>query len=159
MDWNWVQVGYQVAASTAIAAWSFFVTLILLFIINKIPYLHLRQSEIDEGLGGDFAEMDEVAYMLVISEPEAEPLDDKNSPYPLGIRADGMRISTADGLSHMQGSRKDIDSAGSEMPRSPGKRRPEYDAEMLSFSISKQPVTGTTLAHGHGVVNRGADMS
>ncbi|KAL2916535.1 ammonium transporter [Polyrhizophydium stewartii] len=39
VDGNWVQVGYQVGGSVAIAAWSFFVSFVLLYAIDKIPGL------------------------------------------------------------------------------------------------------------------------
>ena len=48
------------------AVWAFLVSFIILYIINKIPGLHLRQSELDEVLGGDYAEMGEV-FLLVSS--------------------------------------------------------------------------------------------
>ncbi|KKY29131.1 putative ammonium transporter [Phaeomoniella chlamydospora] len=50
---NWKQVGYQLAAATTCAAWSFVVSCILLFIINKIPGMHLRVKEEDEIRGLD----------------------------------------------------------------------------------------------------------
>jgi hypothetical protein len=40
--------------------WAFLVSFIILYTINKIPGLHLRQSEEDETRGGDMAEMGEV---------------------------------------------------------------------------------------------------
>jgi Amt family ammonium transporter len=54
--WNrqWKQMGYQLAAATTCAAWSFTVSIILLFIIGRIPGLHLRASEEDELRGLDF---------------------------------------------------------------------------------------------------------
>lgn len=51
---NWKQMGYQLAAATTCAAWSFTISVILLFIINKIPGLHLRASEEDELRGLDY---------------------------------------------------------------------------------------------------------
>lgn len=51
---NWKQMGYQLAAATTCAAWSFVVSIILLFIINKIPGLHLRATEEDELRGLDY---------------------------------------------------------------------------------------------------------
>lgn len=51
---NWIQLGYQLAAAVTCAAWSFVVSCILLFVINKIPGCHLRVKEEDERRGLDF---------------------------------------------------------------------------------------------------------
>lgn len=51
---NWKQMGYQLAAACTCALWSFVVSIVLLFIINKIPGLHLRATEEDELKGLDF---------------------------------------------------------------------------------------------------------
>ncbi|OQV25209.1 Ammonium transporter 1 [Hypsibius exemplaris] len=64
IEGNWIQIFFQLVGSAAIAVWAFLVSYIILFIINKIPGLHLRQSEADEALGGDQAEMGEAGYML-----------------------------------------------------------------------------------------------
>jgi Amt family ammonium transporter len=53
-DHNWKQMGYQLAAATTCAAWSFVVSIVLLFIIDRIPGCHLRASEEDEIRGLDF---------------------------------------------------------------------------------------------------------
>jgi ammonium transporter, Amt family len=50
---NWIQMGYQLAAALTCAAWSFFVSCLLLFVINKIPGLHLRATEEEELQGLD----------------------------------------------------------------------------------------------------------
>jgi ammonium transporter, Amt family len=54
--WNhhWQQMGYQLAAACTCAVWSFVVSIILLFVINKIPGLHLRATEEEELRGLDF---------------------------------------------------------------------------------------------------------
>jgi Amt family ammonium transporter len=59
-DHNWKQMGYQLAAATTCAAWSFFVSIILLFIIDRIPGMHLRASEEDELRGLDFKYLNDV---------------------------------------------------------------------------------------------------
>lgn len=51
---NWKQMGYQLAAACTCAAWSFVVSIILLFVINKIPGCHLRATEDDELRGLDY---------------------------------------------------------------------------------------------------------
>jgi len=59
---HWVQLGYQLAAATTCAAWSFVVSCILLFIINKIPGLHLRVKEEDELRGLDYKYLNDVEW-------------------------------------------------------------------------------------------------
>jgi Amt family ammonium transporter len=51
---NWKQMGYQLAAATTCAAWSFVVSIILLFIIDRIPGCHIRATEDDELRGLDY---------------------------------------------------------------------------------------------------------
>lgn len=51
---NWKQMGYQLAAATTCATWSFVISVILLFIINKIPGCHIRATEDDELKGLDY---------------------------------------------------------------------------------------------------------
>jgi Amt family ammonium transporter len=67
---NWKQVGYQLAAASTCAAWSFVVSIILLFIINKIPGCHIRATEDDELRGLDFKyfhDVDEEDGMMVLN--------------------------------------------------------------------------------------------
>lgn len=52
-DHNWIQMGYQIAAAVTCAAWSFFVSCLLLFVIDRIPGCHLRVTEEDELNGLD----------------------------------------------------------------------------------------------------------
>ena len=59
-----VQLGYQVIACLVVPAYSFAISIFILFIINKIPYLHLRTSDDEEILGADYIEMGETAYQL-----------------------------------------------------------------------------------------------
>lgn len=65
MNHNWVQVGYQFADATAGAAWSFCITYLILFIMDKIPGLSLRVSPEVELQGLDAAELGETAYYHV----------------------------------------------------------------------------------------------
>ncbi|KAA8611908.1 AmtB Ammonia permease [Pyrenophora tritici-repentis] len=51
---NWKQMVYQLAAATFCAAWSFVISIILLFIINRIPGCHIRAAEDDELKGLDY---------------------------------------------------------------------------------------------------------
>ena len=50
---NFKQMGYQLAAAVTCASWSFVISCLLLFIIDKLPYLHLRVREEDEIQGLD----------------------------------------------------------------------------------------------------------
>jgi len=61
-DRQWKQMGYQLAAATVCAAWSFAITCILLFIINRIPYCHIRAAEEDELMGLDAKYFSDVDY-------------------------------------------------------------------------------------------------
>lgn len=65
IDGNPIQIAYQLAAAVSISAYSFIGTVIILFVINKIPGLNLRYSLDDETIGGDLSEMGEVAYEVV----------------------------------------------------------------------------------------------
>ncbi|KAJ2885762.1 hypothetical protein H4R27_001140 [Coemansia aciculifera] len=69
IDRNWVQFGYQLAASCSGAAWSFVITGIILIIFNFIPGLHLRIHEEGEISGTDMAEMGEHGYKFATMEP------------------------------------------------------------------------------------------
>lgn len=62
IEGNWVQLGYQLAGSLAICAYSFFGTLFILMVINRIPGMRLRASPEAEKVGLDLSEMGEVAY-------------------------------------------------------------------------------------------------
>ncbi|KAG0044862.1 hypothetical protein BGZ83_009849 [Gryganskiella cystojenkinii] len=62
LDGNWIQVGYQLADSTAGMTWSFCVTYLILTIMNKIPGLKLRADAAHENSGLDIAELGELAY-------------------------------------------------------------------------------------------------
>merc|ERR1712000_52318 len=52
-DHNWKQMGYQLAAALTCASWSFFISCLLLFVIDKIPGCHIRATEEDELMGLD----------------------------------------------------------------------------------------------------------
>ncbi|KAI9267557.1 ammonium transporter AmtB-like domain-containing protein [Helicostylum pulchrum] len=62
LDGNWMQVPIQLAAIASVSAWSFFVTYLILIVLNKIPFLTLRLADEDEIIGTDWAEMGERAY-------------------------------------------------------------------------------------------------
>lgn len=79
MNKNWVQLGYQLAGSVSIGAWSFTVTAIILLIMDRIPFLRLRLHEDEELLGVDLAEIGEYAYY----EEDEDGMGPKSSPYVL----------------------------------------------------------------------------
>ena len=56
------QIGYQIASTLAIAVYSFFISSLLLLIIDRIPGLHLRVSEEEESSGLDISLIGEDAY-------------------------------------------------------------------------------------------------
>jgi len=79
---NWVQLGYQIADSVSGAAYSFFGTCIILFVMNLIPGLSLRASEEAEILGIDDAEIGEFAYDYVeLTREVLNDVDDAASKY------------------------------------------------------------------------------
>lgn len=59
---NFRQLGLQFAAATTCAVWSFTVSCILLFVINKIPGLHIRASEDCEVRGLDYQYLSDVDW-------------------------------------------------------------------------------------------------
>ena len=65
IEGNWIQVGYQLAAIVVVCAYAFFGSLLILFVINKIPGLHLRTDPHEEEMGGDLGEMGETAYEFI----------------------------------------------------------------------------------------------
>ncbi|KAI8367787.1 ammonium transporter AmtB-like domain-containing protein [Blakeslea trispora] len=65
MNRHWIQLGYQLAEATAGASYSFVVTFIILYIMNKIPGLSLRVDRESELQGLDAAEIGEMAYYHV----------------------------------------------------------------------------------------------
>ncbi|KAF7337017.1 Ammonium transporter [Mycena venus] len=56
---NYIQLGYQLAGCAAILSYSFTVTAILLFVMDKVPGLRLRVSEEKEAAGLDMHEIGE----------------------------------------------------------------------------------------------------
>ena len=58
------QVGYQIAGTVAIAAYSFILSACLLLIIDKIPGLQLRSTEFEEVSGLDHIQIGEEAFLM-----------------------------------------------------------------------------------------------
>lgn len=73
---NYKQMGTQLAAATVCAAWSFTISCILLFIINRIPGCHIRCEDEDEIRGLDakyFSDVDsEMLAMMGLSAGSGE---------------------------------------------------------------------------------------
>ena len=84
---NWIQMGYQLAAATTCAAWSFVVSCILLFIINKIPGCHLRESEEDEIRGLDYKYLADADYEWFSG--QQTPLE--GVPVSIGVESSSQR--------------------------------------------------------------------
>ncbi len=79
---NYIQLGYQVAGTVAIAAYSFIISAVLLLIIDRIPGLNLRATDFEEVCGLDHFQVGEEACLMSgetprknseISENEKEP--------------------------------------------------------------------------------------
>lgn len=62
---HFIQLGYQLAGTTAGFAWSFVVTCIILFLMNLVPGLSLRVKVDEEELGLDDCQLGEFAYDYV----------------------------------------------------------------------------------------------
>jgi len=73
LDHHWIQLGYQLANSTAGASYSFVVTYIILLVMEHIPGLNLRCDPLPETLGIDIAEIGEFAYDYVALNTEITP--------------------------------------------------------------------------------------
>jgi ammonium transporter, Amt family len=59
---NWIQLGYQLAGATAIMAYSFTVSYLILFLMNLVPFLRLRVEEYEELTGLDETQMGEYSF-------------------------------------------------------------------------------------------------
>ncbi|EGV66799.1 ammonium transporter [Yamadazyma tenuis] len=59
---HWKQVGYQFAAATSTGLWSFVVTALILYGMDRIPQLRIRLHEDEELLGTDIAQIGEFTY-------------------------------------------------------------------------------------------------
>lgn len=81
MNHHWVQVGYQLAGSVSIGAWSFTVTSILLLAMDRVPFLRIRLHEDEELMGTDMAQIGEFAYYDADEEEYRIQSDPEESPY------------------------------------------------------------------------------
>ncbi|GAA6018922.1 hypothetical protein JCM10207_009200 [Rhodosporidiobolus poonsookiae] len=90
---NYIQLGYQLAASVSIMAYTFVVSLILLYAINFIPGCKLRADEDAEIVGMDEAECGETAYDFVSIRREIEP-EDTQSTSPATAVGESLHTSS-----------------------------------------------------------------
>jgi ammonium transporter, Amt family len=65
LNHNYIQLGYQLAGSTAGFGYAFAGSCAILFVMNLIPGLSLRASDEAETIGIDDAELGEFAYDYV----------------------------------------------------------------------------------------------
>ncbi|KAF4126965.1 ammonium transporter, Amt family [Geosmithia morbida] len=84
-DHHWIQMGYQLAGAVTCAAWSFFVSCLLLFVINKIPYCHLRVTEEEELAGLDSKYLAESNVDIFGMGQYMSPHDTERSPSIQGV--------------------------------------------------------------------------
>ncbi|CAD6985332.1 unnamed protein product [Tilletia controversa] len=67
IDKHSIQLGYQLADSAAGFGYSFVVTFILLFAIDRIAQCHFRSSENEEAVGIDLAQVgEEIQFLMVL---------------------------------------------------------------------------------------------
>lgn len=72
LDGHFIQVPIQLLASASVGGWSFVVTYGLLYVMDKIPQLHLRLREEDELRGTDETQMGESAFWHLTPSAEME---------------------------------------------------------------------------------------
>lgn len=100
LDRHYVQLGYQLACTVAAAVYTFVMTVIILFVLDKIPGLRLRISKEEEDQGIDLAEHDEFAFDYVELFPElplspAQLWNHPLNPEPERLRAGGATSNDA----------------------------------------------------------------
>jgi len=83
IDHHYIQLGYQLADSTAGFSYSFVMTTIILWVMHFIPGLRLRTSEEAEIVGIDDAEMGEFAYDYVGVDAELLPKQQSYADEPV----------------------------------------------------------------------------
>lgn len=96
-DHHWVQLGYQLADSTAGMSYSFVMTTIILWLMHFIPGMRLRCDEETEILGVDDAELGEFAYDYVGLDAELGAHLPHTSSGPGGVGADVAAIGAVGG--------------------------------------------------------------
>lgn len=87
---HYAQLGYQCAEVFSVAGYAFFVSLVLLFIIDRIPGLHLRMDPEAESQGPDTNQHGEVCYEFLAqlgddpspNHPDTDPSNTINGSSP-----------------------------------------------------------------------------
>ena len=92
LDGNFSMILIQLAACCAGFAWSFFMTLLILFIMNKLPYLNLRLTSEKEELGLDKSQMGECAYDYIEIAVQPTLTIDPTDPLMGGIKAFNNKV-------------------------------------------------------------------
>ncbi|KAI8809817.1 ammonium transporter AmtB-like domain-containing protein [Cladochytrium replicatum] len=82
MDGHWIQLGYQVAGTAAIAGYSFVVSYVVLRLIHLIPGLQLRPTDEYEQIGADIAEMGEIGYEIFTTPGQNDDGPKYSTPAP-----------------------------------------------------------------------------
>lgn len=72
IDRVWIQLGRQVAAIAAIGLWSFVITIMICWVLDRIPHMHLVATLEEEKKGLDIADLGEVAYEFLLQETPIE---------------------------------------------------------------------------------------
>jgi len=62
IEGNWIGLGYQIAAASSVAAYSFGMTYLILLIMSLVPGVEFHGSDHHEQAGFDLVEMGETAY-------------------------------------------------------------------------------------------------
>ncbi|KAJ1652858.1 hypothetical protein IWQ61_006897 [Dispira simplex] len=89
---HWHQMLIQLWACAVGAAWSFVVSYIILYVMDKIPYLQLRMDPDEERLGADFVEMGEYGYEYVKDTTIHQGLHDSNDSSEINTQSEEKEI-------------------------------------------------------------------
>jgi Amt family ammonium transporter len=96
---NYIQLGYQLADSCSAIGWSFALTMILLFAIDRIPGMHFRCSEDDEIVGIDMTQIGEECFII------------PNAPVYRDIESGGLVAGHEQKSQHSTGSQEKVGEA------------------------------------------------
>ncbi len=80
LNHHYKQLGYQLAAATSTLLWSFVVSSIILYIMDRIPFLKLRLDENDEQLGTDLVQIGEFTFQTDDGLIDFGPLKSRTAP-------------------------------------------------------------------------------
>lgn len=130
LNQNWKQLGYQVADSAAGMAWSFVISILILYVLNLIgrvfPSMRLRANSHEEELGIDDVELGEFAYDYVELIRDVKP-----ASMSLDFEDDEYNGEARSQRSHSQATMRPAEKGGSypmhTLSRSTEDGRPRYD--------------------------------